>query len=151
MPTTITSSSSTPTSKTTTPTLQENPDKDAYLEHFTDDSDSEDVNPNNYPDDMPTSKFFQRCFWDFGDHTTAAANNIPLVTWFDLPAGEILLQEDNTEVWFGINQLSMDWKYGLDIDYVALVPITMEDFNESQSKQNKPKNQTTQLTIDDDE
>jgi len=102
-------------------------EKKDYLLHFTDDSDNDDVNPNNYLFEKESNQYYQKIPFDFGDYTTAEDKDIPLARWIELPIGEILVPEESSIVWFGLNQFGLDWKYGLSIDYVALIPITMED------------------------
>eukprot|EP01124_Arcella_intermedia_P010687 TRINITY_DN17211_c0_g1_i1.p2 TRINITY_DN17211_c0_g1~~TRINITY_DN17211_c0_g1_i1.p2 ORF type:complete len:108 (+),score=38.13 TRINITY_DN17211_c0_g1_i1:612-935(+) len=88
-------------------------------EHFSDEENG--TNPFYISEEVKNNCSIQRKRWFFGN---AGQQNVPLKTWFDLHVGEIEINNDDTEVFFGVFQDSLDWKYGLKIDYVALTPIS---------------------------
>jgi hypothetical protein len=60
------------------------------------------------------------------EHTNAP---FPVGEWFDLLAGFIHVPHAHDAVCFAMTNFTIGYKYGLMIDYVALLPITESEFN----------------------
>lgn len=57
----------------------------------------------------------------------------PVNQWFDLLAGFIQVKNPHDGVCFAITNVDFGYKYGLFIDYVALVPVTRKEFEHRDS------------------
>lgn len=53
----------------------------------------------------------------------------PLGKWFDVVVGKINIESPNSIVFLSLINTAPAWKYGLWIDYVAVVPITKEEYD----------------------
>lgn len=110
-----------------------------------------DINPNNFSLAVPTTDRFCRSFLELGDWNSANATHFPpMETWIDLNAGVITVDEDDTEVWVGMNNWSMDWKYGMFIDYVELQPLTEQEYLDYKNPPPQPPPQEDQAPARDD-
>jgi hypothetical protein len=65
------------------------------------------------------------------DPESGMQQNAPFPTgeWFDFLAGFLHVQNPHDAVCFAVTNFSVGYKYGLLIDYVALVPITEAEFS----------------------
>eukprot|EP00029_Vermamoeba_vermiformis_P014314 TRINITY_DN9434_c0_g1_i1.p1 TRINITY_DN9434_c0_g1~~TRINITY_DN9434_c0_g1_i1.p1 ORF type:complete len:310 (-),score=12.85 TRINITY_DN9434_c0_g1_i1:144-1073(-) len=91
------------------------PDEEAFY-----DGDEEEEDREN--DDS-----FQQFIWLVNEYKQKPAN-ISVEKWLDVDVGNIIVEKPHTTVCFKVSQGYHDWKYGMFVDYVELVPITMEEY-----------------------
>jgi hypothetical protein len=114
-----------------------NPDEEAFY----DEDEDEDERENN--------DSFQQFIWLVNEYKQKPAN-ISVEKWLDVDVGNILIEKPHTTVCFKVSQGYHDWKYGMFVDYVELVPITMDEFNAAKRDgdvvmNDVPANMTTQV------